>query len=52
MEKKTFFNSQVQPAITMLLECNDSLAFDMNEFSRDARDTHGLPIMLLNDYIL
>ena len=23
----------------------------MNELSRDARDTHGLPIMLLNDYI-
>ena len=23
----------------------------MNELSRNARDTHGLPVMLLNDYI-
>ena len=37
----------------MLLEYSGSLApaFDMNEFSRGARDMHDLPTMLLNDYI-
>ena len=42
--------------MTMLLEYSGSLArsIDMNELhvSCDARNTHGLPIILLNDYIL
>ena len=40
-----------QPAMTMQLECSIPLGgFWHNKFS-NAGDTHGLPIVLLNEYI-
>ena len=62
----TFFESHVhlngiccafvdssQSTMTMIFEYSGSLAQHLTSmnFSRHAGDTHGLPIMLLNDYI-